>query len=221
MCSSKHGSGLDCTRGFCVCLSMSFHNSPSLPRLKTEEEDPKKHATIPSGKGSLLILDREFQAIVNNHCLLNAPIMGKWVDMYVEVRTTREREREAWKRLHGGRWAPPFPKELAKYPNLIPVGWIDNSMTKTKAQGEQISPKEWEYARGSLTRVIYWVCVCVCVCVCVWGSLSSIVIEGLHIQLYVVRRASFLSPQDRWPLTIVELWATLTRQQKRWGIVEQ
>ena len=84
-----------------------FTIDPSLPRLKTEEEDPKKHVNIPSGKASLLILDREFQAIVNNHCLLNAPIMGKWVDMYVEVRTMREGEREAWKRSHGGRRAPP------------------------------------------------------------------------------------------------------------------
>ena len=131
--------------------------SQSLPRLKIDEEDPKKNANIPSGKGSLLVMDREFQqqAIVNNHCLLNAPIMSKWVDMYVEVRTTRERERENWKRLHGGRRAPPFPKDLAKYPELIQVGWIHNALTEAKAQGEKISPKEWEYARGCLPRVMY------------------------------------------------------------------
>ena len=118
-----------------------------------EEEDPKEHTNNPSGKGSLLVMDREFQAIVNNHYLLNAPIMGKWVDMYVEVRTTREREREAWERSHGDRQDHlPFLKSL---PDLIQVGWIHNSMTKAKAQGEQISPKEWVYARGSLPRVIY------------------------------------------------------------------
>ncbi len=132
-----------------------FTIDPSLPRLKIDEEDPKKNANIPSGKGALLVMDREIQAIVNNHCLLNAPIMRKWVDMYVEVRTTREREREAWKRSHGGRRAPPFPKELAKYPELIQVGWIHNAMTRARAQGEQISPKEWEYARGCLPRVMY------------------------------------------------------------------
>ncbi len=133
-----------------------FTIDPTLPRLKIDdEEDPKKTANIPSGKGSLLVMDREFQAIVNNHCLLNAPIMSKWVNMYVEVRTTREREREEWKRSHGGRRAPPFPRELAKYPELIQVGWIHNAMTKAKAQGEQISPKEWEYARGCLPRVMY------------------------------------------------------------------
>lgn len=128
---------------------------PSLPRLWTEEDDPKKHSNIPSGKGALLVMDREFQAVVNNHCLLNATIMEKWVDMYVEARTAREREREAWKRSHGGRRSPPFPKELAKFPDLLDVEWIHIAMTKAKAQGEQISPKEWEYARGCLQKVIY------------------------------------------------------------------
>ena len=72
----------------------------------------------------------------------------------MEARDTREREREAWKRAHGGRSAPPFPRELAKFSALIDVEWIHKAMTTAKAQGEQISPREWEYARGCLPKVI-------------------------------------------------------------------
>ena len=86
-------------------------------------------------------MDRDFQAIVNNHCILNAPRMEKWVDMFVEAQTTREREREAWKRAHGGRRAPAFPRELAKLSNLIDVEWIHDTMTKARAQGQEKSPK--------------------------------------------------------------------------------
>ena len=66
-------------------------------------------------------MDRDYQAKVNNHCLLNTDVMSKWVDMYVEARTIREREREAWKRSNEGRRGPPFPTELVKFPDLIDV----------------------------------------------------------------------------------------------------
>ena len=62
-----------------------FTIDSSLPRLWTEEDDPKKHSHVPSGKGALLVMDRDFQAIVNNHCILNAPSMEKWVNMFVEA----------------------------------------------------------------------------------------------------------------------------------------
>lgn len=147
---------------------------PTLPRLWTEEEDPKMHSNVPSGKGALFVMDREFQAIVNNHCLLNAPAMRKWVDMYIEARDTREREREAWKRTHGGRRAPPFPKELIKFPTLINVEWIHSAMTKAKAQGEQIRHGEWEYARGCLPKVMRNVCESALVCVLVYIERMSL-----------------------------------------------
>ena len=57
----------------------------------------------------------------------------------------RERERERGRERHG-RGSMAIGK-LAKYPELIQVGWIHNAMTKAKAHGEQISPQEWEYAR--------------------------------------------------------------------------
>lgn len=139
---------------------------PSLPRLWTEEDDPKRHSHVPSGKGAPLLMDREFQAIVNNHCILNAPIMARWVDMFTQARATRERERDAWKRAHGGRRAPVFPRELAKFPPLIDVEWIHNEMTKAKAQGAEISSREWEYARGCLLKVTIHGLLCVCVCAC-------------------------------------------------------
>ena len=109
-------------------------------------------------------MDRDFHAIVNNHCILNAPRMKKWVDMSIETRTTQERERETWKRAHGGRRAPVFPRDLANFSNLIDVEWIHDAMTKARAQGQELSPKEWEYARGCLPKVCYCdFCVC-CIC---------------------------------------------------------
>ncbi|KAI5058191.1 hypothetical protein GOP47_0026361 [Adiantum capillus-veneris] len=36
--------------------------------------------------------------------------------------------------------------------SMVEVEWIHNAMTNAKAQGEQISPKEWEYARGCLRK---------------------------------------------------------------------
>ena len=122
--------------------------------LWIEKDDSKKHSHVPSGKGALFVMDRDFQATVNNHCILNAPSMAKWVDMFVEARTTRERETEAWKRAHGGRRAPAFPRELAKLSNLIDVEWIHDTMTKARAQGQEISLKEWDYARGCLPKVM-------------------------------------------------------------------
>ena len=130
-----------------------FTIGSSFPRLWTKEDDPKKHSHVPSGKGALLVMDRDFQAILNDHCIHNAPSMEKWVDMFVEARTTREREREAWKRAHGGRRAPAFPRELAKLSNLIDVEWIHDTLTKVRAQGQEISPKECEYARNKSKRV--------------------------------------------------------------------
>ena len=56
--------------------------------------------------------------------------MAKWV-----AHTTPKREREAWKRAHGGRKAPAFLRELTKFLNLIDVEWIHDAMTKAKAQG--------------------------------------------------------------------------------------
>lgn len=178
-----------------------FTLDPSLPRLWSEDEDPKKHSNVPSGKGALLVMNREFQAIVNNHFLINTPNMGKWVDMFQEARNTREREREAWKSAHGGRRAPPFPKELAKYPALIDKEWIHNAMSKAKAQGEQISPREWEYARGCLPKVIKQMCVCISVFICIWKyvclDITCIDFAGSYLQINVVRRASFSHAQDR------------------------
>ena len=76
--------------------------------------------------------------------------------MFLEACDTRERKREVWKRVHGGRRAPQFPPNLAKFPTLIDVEWIHKEMTKAKAQGEQIHPKEWEYALGCLPKVIIY-----------------------------------------------------------------
>ncbi|KAI5059512.1 hypothetical protein GOP47_0025831 [Adiantum capillus-veneris] len=36
--------------------------------------------------------------------------------------------------------------------SMAEVEWIHNAMTNAKAQGEQISPKEWEYVRGCLRK---------------------------------------------------------------------
>ena len=69
---------------FVYVFQYLFTIDSSLPRLWTEEDDPKKNSHVPSGKGTLLVMDRVFQAIVNNHCILNAPSMAKWVDMFVE-----------------------------------------------------------------------------------------------------------------------------------------
>ena len=142
-----------------------FTLDPSLPRLWSEDDDPKKHSHVPSGKGALLIMDREFRAIVNNHCILNDPTMAKWVDMFSEDKARQERERDAWKRANGGRQAPAFPKELAKFPQLIDVEWIHDAMMKAKTLGEEITPKEWEYARGCLPKVCS-VDVNMCICQC-------------------------------------------------------
>ena len=82
-------------------------DSPAWKHIETTwsdfREDPKKHSHVPSGKGALLIMDREFRAIVNNHCILNDPTMAKWVDMFTKAKARRERERDAWKRENGGR----------------------------------------------------------------------------------------------------------------------
>ena len=67
------------------------------------------------------------------HFLINTPNMGKWVDMFIETCDTREREREAWKSAHGGRRAPSYPKELAKYLALIDKEWTYHAMSKAKA----------------------------------------------------------------------------------------
>ena len=127
--------------------------------------------------------------------------MGKWVDMFQEARDTREREREAWKSVHGGRRAPSFPKELAKYPALIDKEWIHNAMSKAKAQGEQISPREWEYARECLPKVINQMCMSISVFVCIWKyvclDITCIDFASSYLQINVVQRASFLHAQDR------------------------
>ena len=95
-----------------------FTLDPCLPRLWSEDDDPKKHSHVPSGKVALLIMDREFRAIVNNHCILNDPTMAKWVDMFSEAKARRERERDAWKIIHGGKQESIFTKELEKFPQI-------------------------------------------------------------------------------------------------------
>ena len=52
-----------------------------LPPLWTKKDDPKMHSHVTSGKGPLLVMYREFQALVNNHCMLKTPTMAKWVDI--------------------------------------------------------------------------------------------------------------------------------------------
>ena len=86
--------------------------------------------------------------------MLNVDVMGKWVKMYNMGRATREEERRPWKRSHGRKRAPPCPRELSKLPELIGVEWIHNAMCKTKAQDQQITTMEWEYARGCLPKVL-------------------------------------------------------------------
>ena len=206
-----------------------FTIDPSLPRLWTEEDDPKKHSHVPSGKGALLVMEREFQAIVNNHCILNTPIMAKWVDMFIQARTAREREREAWKRAHGGRRAPAFPRELAKFSDLIDIEWIHDVMTKAKAQGEEISPKEWEYARGCLPKVSkggFGVSVCVCGCdlvyeIFVYKHNMNWFCRVLHSTLCGPREGIFAHARltKVEPRMIVASWAILTHPLKRSGIV--
>ena len=56
-----------------------------------------------------------------------------------------------------------FPKELAKFPQLIDVEWIHDAMMKAKTLGEEITPKEWEYARGCLPKVSsVYIGMCMC-----------------------------------------------------------
>ena len=64
-------------------------------------------------------MDKELQAILNNHYILNDPTMAKWVDIFMDAHVRQERGRDAWKRAHGGRRAPAFPKELVKFLQLI------------------------------------------------------------------------------------------------------
>lgn len=113
------------------------------------------HSHVPSGKGKTVIMDRNLRATINNFCMLNEDVMGKWVNIYHEAKAKMEEERKAWKRAHGGRRAPPYPRELAKLPDLIDVEWIHDAMCKAKTQGQQITNKEWEYARGCLPKVLY------------------------------------------------------------------
>lgn len=127
----------------------------SMPRIWTDEEDPRMHSHVPSGKGKAVIMDRNLRAAINNFCMLNADVMGKWVNIYHEAKAKMEEERRAWKRANGGKRAPPYPRELAKLPDLIDVEWIHDAMCKAKTQGQQITNKEWEYARGCLPKVLY------------------------------------------------------------------
>jgi hypothetical protein len=126
---------------------------PSMPRLWSDEENPRMHSNVPSGKGKTILMDRELRAIVNNFCILNDNDMDKWVDKWSEAKATRDRERALWKRTHGGKRAPPYPKELEKFSDLIDVEWIHKAMWKAKMEGQIITSKEWEYARGCLPKV--------------------------------------------------------------------
>ena len=44
-----------------------FKLDQSLPSLWSEDDDTKKNSNVPSGKGAIIIMDREFRAIVNNN----------------------------------------------------------------------------------------------------------------------------------------------------------
>lgn len=126
----------------------------SMPRLWNDEEDPRIHSHVPSGRGKTMNMDRSMRDAVNNFCILNADVMNKWVNMYQEAKAKREEERRTWKRSNGGRRAPPFPRALAKLPDLIDIEWVHYAMRKAREEGEHVTNEEWEYARGCLYKVI-------------------------------------------------------------------
>lgn len=126
---------------------------PSMPRLWTDEEDSRMHSHVPSGKGKTINMTRELRAQVDNFCLLNSVAMSKWVNMWTDAKRTRSNDREAWRRAHRGHRLPPYPPNLAMFPDLIDVEWVHKAMTDARRKGEQITTMEWEYARGCLPKV--------------------------------------------------------------------
>ena len=71
--------------------------------------------------------------------------------------------------------------------------WIHDAMMKAKALGEEITSKEWEYARRCLLKVCS-VDVDVCICQCKYKGVSNVFgctnirslgYTGSYIQLHV------------------------------------
>lgn len=153
---------------------------PSMAPILDNAEDERLVGEVAQGKGTIRRMDHTLRVKINQFCLLNCNEMQKWVQRYKDAKLQRSEERKHFRHRHR---TLAYPPELAMLPKDIDCEWLEKAITNAVQNGENVTIREHEFARGcdyhvnfSSFRHLFFVFVCLYSFILVYICMSLILI---------------------------------------------